>query len=183
MFKVRVFRSFFKDRNQRLQVKDLEILLNLDNVIEISPCVEQMNTTSVPSRETLGLWGSRVLEGKNNRLPALKFPIFVLKPNLEQKGQGTVMGESMECLQRWLLCPQAELKLWHFLSSADTTPHSDQLPLQRSRPGSGRTPRMRKKTLRSAWTSITAMSRPWRIFTKMPFMSMLTKTLILSLST
>ncbi|XP_064532903.1 adenylate kinase 8 isoform X6 [Pseudopipra pipra] len=63
-----------------------------------------------------------------------------------------------------------------------TTPHSDQLPPQRSRPGSGRTPEMRKKILRSAWKPITGMSRTWRIFMKRPFMSMLTKTLMLSLS-
>ncbi|XP_027505831.1 adenylate kinase 8 isoform X5 [Corapipo altera] len=63
-----------------------------------------------------------------------------------------------------------------------TTPHSDQLPPQRSRPGSGRTPETRKKILRSAWKPITGMSRTWRNFMKRPFMSMLTKTLMLSLS-
>ncbi|XP_027543388.1 adenylate kinase 8 isoform X5 [Neopelma chrysocephalum] len=63
-----------------------------------------------------------------------------------------------------------------------TTLHSDQLPPPRSRPGSGRTPETRKKILRSAWKPITGMSRTWRIFMKMPFMSMLTKTLMLSLS-
>lgn len=159
------------------------MLLNLEHVIGISPRGEQINTTSGTSRETLGLWGSSILESSNDRLPALKFPIFVLKPQPRaERGQRTLIGKSMENLQNWLQCPKVELKPWHFFSSADTTVHSDQLPLQRSRPGSGRTPKIRKKILRSAWKSITAMSRPWRIFTKMPFMSMLTKTPMLSLS-
>ncbi|XP_076211658.1 adenylate kinase 8 isoform X3 [Aptenodytes patagonicus] len=64
----------------------------------------------------------------------------------------------------------------------DTTLHSDQHPHRRSKPVSGRTLETRKKILRSAWTPITGMSRNWRIFMKMPFMSMLTKTLMLSLS-
>ncbi|XP_027767425.1 adenylate kinase 8 isoform X4 [Empidonax traillii] len=63
-----------------------------------------------------------------------------------------------------------------------TTPPSDQLPPRRSRPGSGRTPETRKKILRSAWKAITGMSRTWRISMRTPFMSMLTKTLMLSLS-
>ncbi|XP_059684788.1 adenylate kinase 8 isoform X3 [Gavia stellata] len=64
----------------------------------------------------------------------------------------------------------------------DTTLHSDQHPHQRSKPVSGRTLETRKKILRSAWKSITEMSRNSRIFMKMPVMSMLTKTLTLSLS-
>ncbi|XP_075295782.1 adenylate kinase 8 isoform X3 [Opisthocomus hoazin] len=64
----------------------------------------------------------------------------------------------------------------------DTTLHSDQHPRRRSMPVSGRTREIWKKILRSAWKPITGTSRNWRIFMKMPFMSMLTKTLMLSLS-
>ncbi|XP_061208682.1 adenylate kinase 8 isoform X3 [Neopsephotus bourkii] len=64
----------------------------------------------------------------------------------------------------------------------DTTLHSDQHPHQRSKPVSDRTLETRKKTLRCAWKAITGISRNWKIFMKMPFMSMLTKTLLLSLS-
>ncbi|XP_057257587.1 adenylate kinase 8 isoform X3 [Pezoporus wallicus] len=64
----------------------------------------------------------------------------------------------------------------------DTTLHSDQHPHQRSKPVSDRTLETRKKILRCAWKAITGISRNWKIFMKMPFMSMLTKTLLLSLS-
>ncbi|XP_061867673.1 adenylate kinase 8 isoform X2 [Colius striatus] len=64
----------------------------------------------------------------------------------------------------------------------DTTLHSDQHPPLRSRPVSGRTLETKKKILRIVWKPITGMSRSWRIFMKMLFMSMLTKTLMLSLS-
>ncbi|XP_065552155.1 adenylate kinase 8 isoform X3 [Lathamus discolor] len=64
----------------------------------------------------------------------------------------------------------------------DTTLHSDQHPHQRSKPASGRTLETRKKILRCAWKAITGISKNWKIFMKIPFMSMLTKTLLLSLS-
>ncbi|XP_054030345.1 adenylate kinase 8 isoform X1 [Dryobates pubescens] len=63
-----------------------------------------------------------------------------------------------------------------------TTPCSGQHPHQRSKPGSGRTQRTRQKTLRGVWKSTPGMSNCWRASIRMPFMSMLTRTLMLSLS-